>query len=56
MSPLRNLIEEIINRDDIKITTVHIEYFKTTQGDADPIILKFGHQSKLEDKSCQPKI
>lgn len=48
---LREFVLWILGRTDIRISTIHIEYFKTNDGDADPIILKFGHISRLEEKN-----
>lgn len=53
MSPFRAFILWILNREDIRISTVCIEYFSIKGGDKDPIILKFGHESrvgKIEEK------
>lgn len=46
LSALRKFLLWIIKRSDIKITTVHIEYYKTNE--ADPIVFKFGHESRLK--------
>lgn len=46
-SPLRRFIAWILEREDIRITTVHIEYFKAGGDESDPIIFKFGHRSTL---------
>lgn len=47
-NPLRELIRWIIEREDIAISTVVIEYFKKGGDDTDPIVLKFGHKSALK--------
>lgn len=48
MSPFRAFLLWIINRTDIRISTVYIEYFKPGQED-NPIVLKFGHRKSLEE-------
>lgn len=54
-SPFRAFLLWLLEREDIRISTVYIEYFKEKDGDADPIVLKFGHRSRLEEP-CQRKI
>lgn len=50
VSPFRAFLLWLLSRDDIRIMTVHIEYFKEKDGDADPIVLKFGHKGVLNAK------
>lgn len=47
-SPLREFLRWIADRTDIKIMTVHIEYFKDDE--SNPIVFKFGHKDALEPK------
>lgn len=49
-SPFRDFLLWILKRGDIRITTVHIEYFKVGENESDPIILKFGHKGVLNAK------
>lgn len=47
-SPFREFLLWILERTDIRITTVHIEYFKIGGDESDPIVLKFGHEKRLK--------
>jgi hypothetical protein len=47
-SPFRDFLLWLLSREEIKISTVYIEYFYTVHGDSDPIILKFGHKSAFK--------
>lgn len=47
---LREFMSWIIERQDILICTVHIEYFKKGGNEADPIVFKFGHKGVLDAK------
>lgn len=50
VSTFRAFLLWLLQRDNIRISTVYIEYFYKDQGDKDPIILKFGHRSALGEK------
>lgn len=50
VSPFRDFLLWLLKRDDIRIMTVYIEYFKEKDGDADPIVLKFGHKGAFNAK------
>lgn len=45
-TPFRRFLIWLLEREDIRVSTVHIEYFKEG-GEKDPIVLKFGHGSRL---------
>lgn len=47
MSPFREFLLWLLKREDIRISTICIEYFGVKNGDSDPIILKFGHKSRI---------
>jgi hypothetical protein len=47
MSPFREFLLWLLKQEDIRVSTVCIEYFKVKNGDSDPIILKFGHRSRV---------
>jgi hypothetical protein len=47
MNQFREFLLWLIKREDIRISTVCIEYFNPKYGDKDPIILKFGHESRV---------
>jgi hypothetical protein len=50
MSTFRAFLLWLIQRPEIRISTVYIEYFYEKQGDGDPIVFKFGHKSHLKEK------
>lgn len=47
-SPLRDFIRWIIEREDIAISTVSIEYFKIGKEDK-PVVLRFGHREEFDE-------
>jgi hypothetical protein len=47
MNAFREYLISLIKREDIRISTVCIEYFNPKFGEADPIIFKFGHESRI---------